>query len=324
MRTRTRTDSTAGQRLDFSWDNDEAFESAAVNPPGDDKAEDGSIVPENQQVPPPVNETQEQQPEQDNDSSDASSAVAAGDASASQAETEKEAAATLQSPAMDTPPEPQSMQDREEPSLDSAASQSQKKQKQKLSRVTQSTSIVADETSLGHRMKEFRENANVSIEDLARRLHITTSLVQDLENGDYESLSHSFTENNAVYIVATLKDICNELGISKNETDELVDQYYNEVSSSGYQLFDSKATEIPDKTENADNDSPFNVREKEPIIKKLPKLLVFLLLVFIVLFIFMSIVMPYVKVARKPQQHKLDFAPLIPPEKTPPTIIDIP
>lgn len=201
----------------------------------------------------------------------------------------------------------------------------QRKQKSRLSKVTQNTSIVNNEASLGNRLKEFRENANVSIADLCKRLSIQSSIIQDLENGDYESLSHSFKNSNSIFLVATIKDICNELGVSKNQTDELVDLYYDEVANSGLPLNDTRAIQIADRTENEDEDSHFPVGDKEPIIKKLPKILVFLLLLFIVLFIFVSIIMPYVKVVRKPTtQRNLDIAPLIAPEKSPPIQLELP
>ena len=324
MRTRTRTDSTAGQRLDFSWDSDDSNESVPVIPPDNGKSEEDTHVPETPQDTPVVNETPEPSATA-NDPSDETTAAAPVETPIYEPpKEENEPPEAISSETQEPPAEAEAKQPEPQPQQDVNQHIATKKQKFKLPRGTQNTSIVNNGTSLGTRLKEFRENANVSIDDLSKRLHIQSSIIQDLENGDYVSLSNSFKDNNAIYLVASIKDICGELGVSKNQTDELVDLYYDEIANSGLPLNDAKSPQIPDMTENADNDARIPVGDKEPIIKKLPKIMVFLLLICIVLFIFISIVMPYIKVVRKPPQRKLDFAPLIAPEKVPPIRLTVP
>ncbi len=323
MRTRTRTDSTAGQRLDFSWDSDESNESAPVIPSDNGKSEEDTHMPETPQDTPVVNETPEP-PVATNEPSDETTAVAPVEMPIADAPKEEIEPETISSETQEATAATEAKQPESQPQQNFNQPLSTKKQKFKLTKGTQNTSIVNNGTSLGTRLKEFRENATVSIDDLSKRLHIQASIIQDLENGDYVSLSNSFKDNNAIYLVASIKDICGELGVSKNQTDELVDLYYDEIANSGLPLNDAKSPQIPDMTENADNDARFPVGDKEPIIKKLPKIMVFLLLIFIVLFIFISIVMPYIKVVRKPPQRKLDFAPLIAPEKAPPIQLTVP
>ena len=309
MRTRTRTDSTAGQRLDFSWDNDTAPESAPA--PLDEKDAPMDTDPQDS---PARNDTAEAQE------------LSANPADESIAQPQEVSSANVES-GLEGHAEPNSevpeQQEVTEPSVEPPPPEPPKKAKAKASRGVQNTSIVSDGTTLGNRLKECRENANVSIEDLSRRLFIQPSIIQDLENGDYASLSHSFKENNSIYLVSTLKDICSELGISKNQTDDMVDLYYNEIANSGLSFYDTKNSQIADKTENADNDGGFTVSSKDPIIKQLPKILVFLLLISIVIFILFSVVLPFIR--KSPvQQRNLDFAPLIAPEKTPPIKLNVP
>ncbi len=323
MRTRTRTDSTAGQRLDFSWDNDAVQEDTpqkqadATNPTDDSPAlpfsnvsNEAAEAPEVPSAAQPLTEspidtpaTEPLPPSEPNDEGKNDTA----DAEKPQPVDSEDV----------TPNEPVERQENTvKPPL--------KKQKSKTTRGTQNTSIVNNGASLGTRLKEYRENANVSIEDLSRRLFVQPSVIQDLENGDYQSLSRSFKDNNSIYLVATLKDICSELGVSKNQTDDMVDLYYSEIATTGLPLYDSKATQIPDKTENADNDNGFNIGEKEPIIKKLPKILIFLLIVSFVVFILISVVIPYIGNSRKQPERKIDFAPLVKPEKVPPIKLNVP
>ena len=306
---RTRTDSTAGQRLDFSWDNDPVPESPATPPTEDELQQD--TAPQDSTV---VNDTAEAQ------------VFSANPADNSVVQPQDETSSNEDS-ALETSAEPSSEDSEQqvvtETDIEPPPSEPPKKAKSRTSRGIQNTSIVSDGATLGNRLKECRENANVSIEDLSRRLFIQPSIIQDLENGDYASLSRSFKENNSIYLVSTLKDICSELGVSKNQTDDMVDLYYNEIAKSGLSFYDTKTTQIADKTENTDNDGGFTISSKEPIIKQLPKILVFLLLLSIVIFILFSVVLPFIR--RSPvQQRNLDFAPLITPEKTPPIKLNVP
>ena len=323
MRTRTRTDSTAGQRLDFSWDNDDSHESSSVIFPVNGKTEDDAPAPESQQENTAMNDTSEQPSAPATVPEDATPVIQ--NAETKMSESTKEEIPADATHSEELPPQAeQEAKPLDQPEPESNQHTPLKKLKSRLSKGTQNTSIVNNEASLGKRLQEYRKAANVSIDDLKKRLSIQSSIIEDLENGDYENLSHSFNNSNAIFLVATIKEICNELGVSKNQTDELVDIYYTEIANTGLPLNDTKPTQIADRTENESEDSSFPVNENEPIIKKLPKILVFLLLIFILIFIFVSIILPYVKVARKPTQQKLDFAPLIAPEKAPPTQLTVP
>ncbi len=330
MRTRTRTDSTAGQRLDFSWDNDAVLEDTpqkqadAANPADDSPALPFSNVSDDATEAPAAPSAEQRQAEQpptempkDVPAAQPLPAAEPNDEGKNEGE-DADVDRQQQVENEDvTPNEPAVRQE-------NAPKSPLKKLKSKAARATQNTSIVNDGASLGTRLKEYRENANVSIEDLSRRLFVQPSVIQDLENGDYQSLSRSFKDNNSIYLVATLKDICSELGVSKNQTDDMVDLYYSEIATTGLPLYDSKASQIPDKTESADNDNGFSIGEKEPIIKKLPKILIFLLIVSFVVFILISVVIPYIGNSRKQPERKIDFAPLIKPEKVPPIKLNVP
>ena len=327
MRTRTRTDSTAGQRLDFSWDNDAVQEDTpqkqadAANPTDESPALPFSNLPSDAAEAPEAPSAEQQSSEQPSAEMPHEASSVEPLPTAEPNDEDKNDAADAEKPQHIerenvTPNEPAEPQEN--------APKPPKNFKSKAARGTQNTSIVNDGASLGTRLKEYRENANVSIEDLSRRLFVQPSVIQDLENGDYQSLSRSFKDNNSIYLVATLKDICSELGVSKNQTDDMVDLYYSEIATTGLPLYDSKASQIPDKTESADNDNGFNIGEKEPIIKKLPKILIFLLIVSFVVFILISVVIPYIGNSRKQPERKIDFAPLIKPEKVPPIKLNVP
>ncbi|MBQ7649404.1 MAG: helix-turn-helix domain-containing protein [Victivallales bacterium] len=323
MRTRTRTDSAAGQRLDFSWDNDDSYESTSPVIPDNSKAVDNNSAPETPSASMPTDETSAQSapPAPMQVDVQPASLDAAPSPESLKEEEQPDAANPVEQP---PDSEQEAKPSAQTPAQDASQHPSLKKQKSKLPKQTQNTSIVNNEMSLGKLLKQFRESANVSIDDLHKRLSIQSSTIQDLEDGDYESLSHSFVDSNAIFLVATIKEICNELGVTKNQTDELVDLYYEEIAKTGLPLNETKTTPIPDRTGNDDEDSRFPIEDKEPIIKKLPKIRVFLLLMSIVVFIFVSLIMPYIKGARKPAEHELDFAPLIAPEKAPPIRLNVP
>ena len=149
-----------------------------------------------------------------------------------------------------------------------------------------------------------REEANVKIEDLAKRLNINEFIIRYLESGDYEGLGRAFGKSNCIYIIFNFKSIGEELGMSKNEIDDLVEKLNREIEMAGLKL------DAPVKHD--DDAKEFNsTARKRPVKSVLPKLIVFTLFIVCLLIFFLAIVVPYVSKKRPGTEKHLDFLPLV-------------
>lgn len=358
MRTRTRTDSTAGQRLDLSWDSTPLQDTQEDNPEPVDATDDNASA-----VDIPVNPVSADKQEDVSSTFDKDVSLSAPEQnldtppqeqvqSIQQPEPDKEQVQSIQQPDQDIPHQEQvqdiqprnELQDNSDNAdntsstdnteakqdgvseADKSAEQPKRQENKSRGRGVRNqqppASILVDNSSLGSRLLKYREEACVKQEDLAQKLFVQVSVIKDLENGDYESLSRAYGDN-SVFVVATLKDICRELGISKNTIEELEDLCYKEIINSGHFTQDAKSQRIVDRTQDGQKNS-FNVNSSEPIIKKLPQILIVTLVIVLVIFFFISVVMPYIKHTRKEPEKKYDFAPLVMPEKSAPMQLQIP
>ena len=151
-----------------------------------------------------------------------------------------------------------------------------------------------------------RQEANVKIEDLAKRLNISEFVIRYLEAGDYDGLSRTFGDNNCIYIIFNFKSIGEELGMSKNEIDDLVEKLNKEIEAAGIKL------DAPVKHDNEAREINSTARRR-PVKSVLPKLALVTLLFVCVLIILLSVVVPYVSRIRSGNatDKDVDFVPFI-------------
>ena len=174
--------------------------------------------------------------------------------------------------------------------------------------------IIPKDERVGVVLMRKREEANVKIEDLAKRLNIDPLVIRNLESGDYESLCRTYGKDNSIYIVMFFKSIGEELGMSKNEIDALVEKLYGELANTGHTFefplrHGDEATEVKSQG------------YKRPVKSILPKLIVFALFAICLLIFFLSVVVPYVSRTRTGTEKRIDYVPLIEqPWKSPRTI----
>ncbi len=146
-----------------------------------------------------------------------------------------------------------------------------------------------------------REEANVKAEDLAKRLNINKFVIDYLESGNYDELANTFGKENCIYIVFDFKSISSELGMSKNEIDDLVEKLHKEIAAAGYTL------DAPTKPDEAE----ILTQTPRPVKTVLPKLLIFTLLGICLLIFFLAVVVPYVTRSRDHKDKHVDFLPLV-------------
>lgn len=322
MRTRTRTDSTAGDRLDLSWnyDNDQANSTDSEekdnletqgNPPEDTGINTPDINDQSSTETVytlPNDEPQDDIPETE----------------VSQQSDEEAGTDTAEQPVAEQESTPDLETQQEEPqSSEEQSAAIGKKTQTKVSRQKKNTtfSIVEADGTLGEKLRALRENANINVEDIAQRLVIRNSVINDLEEGNYDSLCETYGDNN-IYIVSTLKDICRELGASSTRTDELIEMLYREMHESNHSFNDTLDNQIDDKHEGSGG---FQVNSDEPIIQKITKLLIIAVIIGFVIFLFISVVMPYIKRNQGTQQEqRIEFAPLMETERHVPSQLPVP
>ena len=313
MRIRERADSPLGQRLQLSWDNtqeanaesaqDEAMDEAAPMQPPRPEASDQETAP-SQETTPAAAERDTALPapavSEESDSPNETSL----DADQSESETIQDD----EGHAEDEVAEGDSQEEMDSSSPESAEATAGFKAGfpfGKASRKSAPTvNIIPRDEKVGAVLSRTRERANVQIEDLARRLNIDSAIIQHLENGDYESLSRAYGNDNLIYIVMFFKTISEELGLSKNEIDALVERLYQELNAAGVH-FDQPPQQTDEQTESARPSRP------RPVKNVLPKLIVFALFLICLLIFFLSVVMPYVQRTRPGIEKRSDYVPLL-------------
>ncbi|MBR4674031.1 MAG: helix-turn-helix domain-containing protein [Victivallales bacterium] len=360
MRTRTRTDSPVGQRLDLSWDTDSSVGNAQVN----DEAVTSPLPQETMQEDKPQETTQETVPAtavpvspsetpqdmgQESDVAQPSPAESSANNEEKSQEKEENPLETtlpdaslspspalpvketesLASDAFDAPsPEDKQKNSLTEPdsaslepqgeikddSLDKDASQSVASSSKTSRKSPMPVNIIPKDERVGVVLMRNREEANVKIEDLAKRLNIDPLVIRNLESGDYDSLCRTYGKDNSIYIVMFFKSIGEELGISKNEIDSLVEKLYAELATAGHPF------DVPLKRE--DEVTEYKAQgHRRPVKSILPKLIVFALFAICLLIFFLSVVVPYVSRTRSGKEKRIDYVPLIEqPWKSPRTI----
>lgn len=178
--------------------------------------------------------------------------------------------------------------------------------------------IVEPNEKVGIRLRKRREATGISIADIARKLIINESVVLDIEEGDFDSLFTTFNDG-GIFIVSYFKDICGELGISKNETDELVEQLCQEMEQAGHGFGDYSTPSAGDG-----KDKSRGGLAKTPIAAKLPQYIIISVILICAVIIVLSVLIPYVKKVSHVKEPELDFGPLVQPRQSAPLVLPVP
>ncbi len=356
MRTRTRTDSPVGQRLDLSWDTDSSVGNtqtddsavpsplpqetvqenksqetvpATVTPASPSEASQGigqeSDVALPSPIAPSVN-SEEKLQESEEPHTEAALPAASLPPSPALPVKEKDnlasdsfAAPLSEDKQENTTTEPDSASlepqgETKDESLDKNASQPGAPSSKTSRKSPMPVNIIPKDERVGVVLMRNREEANVKIEDLAKRLNIDPLIIRNLESGDYDSLCRTYGKDNSIYIVMFFKSIGEELGISKNEIDSLVEKLYAELASAGHPF------DVPLKRE--DEVTEYKTQgHRRPVKSILPKLIVFTLFALCLVIFFLSVVVPYVSRTRHGAEKHIDYLPFIEqPWKSPSTI----
>ncbi|MBQ6471501.1 MAG: helix-turn-helix domain-containing protein [Victivallales bacterium] len=294
MKTRTRADSLAGPRLNLTWDTEPA-PSAPVVPPTPDvsgtPADNSRLEPMAVPSPPTPQESTPDVPQ----------------ASASEQPSPTGAPLPPPSPKTDGQAEPVRQPAAEPPKPAPPAVHPR--------RVGNTVDLTRRIEQVGPSLRKFRENLNLTIEDLSKKTLIPRLSIQRLEQGNYAELEE------LIYCKRHLLLLCRELGIDSADSEQLETLLEKEYAKAGREV--QSAPEIKTLEPSWTSEE---VTKGRPLswFQRLPGILLTLALITAVVLLVALVVIPMVKLRDKPSSQRQDWAPLLPVTPPQPLQLQVP
>ena len=135
---------------------------------------------------------------------------------------------------------------------------------------------------IGEKLKEARENIGVSIDEVAEDLKLSSSQIENIENGNIEAFQDVF---NLKYLI---RDYAKYLGLDKNEMIDEFNEYLFDYTSK-LSIEDIKKESKRNKEEEHKIKSPYTIERKNERIRYIICYIAIILLIIFICYLLYAI-----------------------------------